>query len=197
MKAVVICEDNEKLKNIYPLLQTKGYDLIVYKWFLKALDNLEEIKPDMVILSAKDFPRQWKTLVGFLQGVECETKIYLFDAEDINDSEKTKVNAFNNVEITDNNFSSLPSFSNEKKDEIKVDEEPTIYSAIITEKETGKFYFTDVFINNSSEICCNENLQFLGNDFLISYTDKDENCFSQNVSLVNYTDNKALFHEKE
>ena len=78
MKAVLICEDNEKLNKIFPLLQTKGYDLIVYKWFLKAMDNLEEIKPDLVILSAKDFPRHWKTLVGFLQGVDSNTKIYLF-----------------------------------------------------------------------------------------------------------------------
>ncbi|MCR5062061.1 MAG: response regulator [Treponema sp.] len=196
MKAVLICEDNEKLNKIFPLLQTKGYDLIVYKWFLKAMDNLEEIKPDLVILSAKDFPRHWKTLVGFLQGVDSNTKIYLFEAEEIENSEKEKINAFNCVEICSNDFSSLPELQNKNSEECKVDNEPTLYPAIITEKSSGKFYFTDVFINNDSDICCNEKINFDGNDFIISYMDKEENCFSQNVSLVNNSE-KALFHEKE
>lgn len=196
MKAVLICEDNDKLNTIFPVIQGKGYDLIVYKWFLKAMDNLEEIKPDLVILSAQEFPRHWKTLVGFLQGVDCNTKIYLFEAQNIADSEKEKIKAFNCVEICSNDFSSLPEIHENFNEECKVDNEPALYSAIITEKTSGKFYFTDVFINNASEICCNEKINFEGNDFLISYMNKEENCFSQNVSLVNNSE-KALFHEKE
>ena len=46
-----------------------GFELIRYNYVHKAMDNIEEIDPDAIIISANDFPRQWKTMVQF---VRCE-----------------------------------------------------------------------------------------------------------------------------
>ena len=37
--------------------------IIRYNDPLKALDNLEEIRPDAIVMSAQDFPRHWKSIV--------------------------------------------------------------------------------------------------------------------------------------
>ena len=46
-----------------------GFELIHYSHVLKALDNIDEIKPDAIIVSAKDFPRHWKVLVQFVRSI--------------------------------------------------------------------------------------------------------------------------------
>jgi len=38
-----------------------------YRWLLKALDNIEEIRPDIVVVNASDYPRHWKTLTQFIK----------------------------------------------------------------------------------------------------------------------------------
>ena len=57
MKALVISERPEIIDFVTPLLKDKGYDLIHYKWIIKALDNIEEIQPDLIVLSAGEYPR--------------------------------------------------------------------------------------------------------------------------------------------
>jgi hypothetical protein len=49
--------------NIKPL----GFELIRYRHVLKAMDNLDEIDPSCIILSADDFPRHWNVLVQFVR----------------------------------------------------------------------------------------------------------------------------------
>ncbi|TFG84877.1 MAG: PilZ domain-containing protein [Spirochaetales bacterium] len=63
MKALLIVENDDiaKLAGFY--LKPLGFDVIRYRDPLKALDNLEEIDPDAVIMSARDFPRHWKSIV--------------------------------------------------------------------------------------------------------------------------------------
>ncbi|MBO5100004.1 MAG: response regulator [Treponema sp.] len=65
MKALLIADNQIAIENISQVLNSAGYDVIVYKWLLKALDNIEEITPHLIIVSAKDYPRHWKTLVQF------------------------------------------------------------------------------------------------------------------------------------
>jgi hypothetical protein len=67
MKALIISDDDEVIEKINNTLSDAGYDSIIYKWLLKALDNVEEIQPDTVIISACDYPRHWKTFTQFVK----------------------------------------------------------------------------------------------------------------------------------
>ena len=92
MKALVISDRQEITDYVNPLLINKSFDLIHYKSILKALDNIEEIQPDIIILSASEFPRHWKTLVGFVQsGIGGnEVKVYLCDKEPLSGEDNKK-----------------------------------------------------------------------------------------------------------
>ncbi|GAB1457389.1 hypothetical protein MASR2M48_26970 [Spirochaetota bacterium] len=63
MKALLVVEDDAFADILRFYLQPLGLDIIHYKDPLKALDNLDEILPDAVIMSAKDYPRHWKSIV--------------------------------------------------------------------------------------------------------------------------------------
>lgn len=65
MKAVLIAETTEVIDGYKSFLEENGIDVIVYRWLLKALDNLEEIQPHLVMISVTDFPRHWKTLTQY------------------------------------------------------------------------------------------------------------------------------------
>ncbi|HSV55900.1 MAG TPA: hypothetical protein VLH39_02185 [Magnetospirillaceae bacterium] len=63
MKALLIVEDDAVADVFRFYLRPLGFDLIRYRNPLKALDNLEELEPDAVLVSARDFPRHWKPLL--------------------------------------------------------------------------------------------------------------------------------------
>ena len=63
MKALVIVENDDVARLVEFITHPLGIDIIRYNDPLKALDNLEEIRPDAVIMSAQDFPRHWKSIV--------------------------------------------------------------------------------------------------------------------------------------
>jgi len=50
-------------RNISPL----GFEMIRYRQVLKAMDNIDEINPSAIVVSARDFPRHWKFLVQFVR----------------------------------------------------------------------------------------------------------------------------------
>ena len=60
MKALIITEDSIISSKIKAIAEGYGLDTIIYKWFLKALDNIEEIQPDVIILNSSEYPRLWK-----------------------------------------------------------------------------------------------------------------------------------------
>ena len=92
MKALLISDQNEIIDFATPLLKEKGFDIIHYRWIIKALDNIEEIQPDIVVLSANEFPRHWKTLAGFVQsGIGGNNvKVYLYDKDPLSEEENQK-----------------------------------------------------------------------------------------------------------
>ena len=92
MKALIISDRQEIADYVTPLLKDKGFDIIRYKWIIKALDNIEEIQPDVIVLSANEYPRQWKTLAGFVQsGIGGkDAAVYLYDNEPLSDEDKDK-----------------------------------------------------------------------------------------------------------
>ncbi|HOV63930.1 MAG TPA: PilZ domain-containing protein [Spirochaetia bacterium] len=69
MKALIVIEKEETSNALKRFLKPRGYDFIHYKNPVKALDNIEEIEPDLVVFSAEDFPRHWKPFISFLRNI--------------------------------------------------------------------------------------------------------------------------------
>jgi len=89
MKALLIADTDTTETALVHRIKPWGFDCIHYRSALKALDNIPEIEPDAVFISAGDFPRHWKTLVQFIRSDSSrdETVIILlinerFTAED-------------------------------------------------------------------------------------------------------------------
>ena len=92
MKALVISDRPEIIDYVCPHLKEKGFDLIHYRWIIKALDNIEEIQPDLIVLSAGEYPRHWKTLAGFVQsGIGGnDVKVYLYETTPLSQDDAKK-----------------------------------------------------------------------------------------------------------
>ena len=58
-------DDTHNLLSIY--VKPLGLELIRYNHILKAMDNIDEVDPSALIISARDFPRHWKTMVQFVR----------------------------------------------------------------------------------------------------------------------------------
>jgi hypothetical protein len=67
MKLLLILGSDETDELISLYVRPLGFDLIRYRHVLKAMDNVEEIDPAGIIISARDFPRHWKILVQFVR----------------------------------------------------------------------------------------------------------------------------------
>lgn len=67
MKALLIADSDEPGRKIAEYIGPYGFDIIQYRSALKAIDNLEEIGPDAVFMSAGDFPRHWKTIAQYIR----------------------------------------------------------------------------------------------------------------------------------
>jgi hypothetical protein len=67
MIALLIIESDKigDLVTIY--LKPLGFDVVRYTNPLKALDNLDEIHPHVIVCSAQDFPRHWKPIIQVLR----------------------------------------------------------------------------------------------------------------------------------
>ena len=65
MKLLVVLGGEELYSRIVPSFEALGLEVIWYRDIIKAMDNVEELDPDAVIISSSDFPRHWKTLVQY------------------------------------------------------------------------------------------------------------------------------------
>ncbi len=95
MKALVISDDSNVISLFDDFLAGKGFDTIIYRWLLKALDNIEEIRPDCIIISTAEYPRHWKTLVQFVKsGIGGDNiSIFLYEQQQLDEDELEKANA--------------------------------------------------------------------------------------------------------
>lgn len=95
MKALIISEDKTFIDTFDSYFSQKGFDTIIYKWLLKALDNIEEIRPDCVILSSSEYPRHWKTLVQFVKSGIGGDKIacFLYEPNPLSAKDDSKAQA--------------------------------------------------------------------------------------------------------
>ena len=77
MKTLTVIDNDETRANLVEHLTPLGFEFIHYKNPLKAMDNLEEIEPDLVFFSAQDFTRHWKPFLVVLRQV-CPREKTLF-----------------------------------------------------------------------------------------------------------------------
>jgi hypothetical protein len=64
---MLILASDETMSTISQNMRPLGFDIIRYRHVLKAMDNIDEIDPAGIIISAKDFPRHWKVIVQFIR----------------------------------------------------------------------------------------------------------------------------------
>jgi hypothetical protein len=67
MKLLLILGSDETFNLVSHYIKPLGFDIIRYSHVLKAMDNIDEVDPAGIILSANDFPRHWKILVHFVR----------------------------------------------------------------------------------------------------------------------------------
>jgi len=67
MKLLLVLGSDKTYNAIVKSLKPLGFVLIRYRHVQKAMDNIEEVDPQGIIVSAKDFPRHWKPLVSFVR----------------------------------------------------------------------------------------------------------------------------------
>jgi hypothetical protein len=67
MKLLLIFAADDNCNIISKSIRPLGFEMIRYRQVLKAMDNIDEINPSAIVLSAKDFPRHWKFLVQFVR----------------------------------------------------------------------------------------------------------------------------------
>ena len=119
MKALVISDDDKSLGVIDSILQTNGIDSINYKWLIKALDNVEEIRPDLIIINVLDYPRHWKTLAQFVRSTfEDSIKILLYVPESFSSDEYKKA-AELGIESCSSSFDDFNGYINEQENKLK------------------------------------------------------------------------------
>jgi hypothetical protein len=67
MKLLLIMGSDDTYQLVSYHIKSLGFELIRYRHVLKAMDNVDEVDPAGIVVSAEDFPRHWKTLVQFIR----------------------------------------------------------------------------------------------------------------------------------
>ncbi len=79
----------------------RGAEIIQYYNPIKAMDNLDELDPDVVLFSALDFPRHWKPFLIFLRDSkareQCVFVILTGDEFDHEEADKAQALAVNGI----------------------------------------------------------------------------------------------------
>lgn len=106
---IMLVATKEKTKNILQYhLGPLGFDLICYYHPIKAMDNIEEIAPDLVLYSAADFPRHWKPYLSLLRNLQSyeEAVFILLKGPVFPPEEAAKANHLGVNGVLDENFTS-------------------------------------------------------------------------------------------
>ena len=199
MKALVISDNQEIVDSLQSYLKENNFDIIIYRWLLKALDNIEEIHPDIIFVSACEYPRHWKTLASFVKsGIGGNNiKLFLYDPVPLSEEEVKKahelgvqalINNLSDLELrkigsniintglNDNSITTNDKNNKEDKyDEVSFasneDSNKYVdYELILTHPLTGKFVFASAIYNSDKDNYeCKLNLEDLAANQTIKY----------------------------
>jgi hypothetical protein len=67
MKAMLVMASDKVADLSSYYLRPLGFDIIRYRNPVKAMDNVDEVEPDAIIVSAEDFPRHWKPFIQMIR----------------------------------------------------------------------------------------------------------------------------------
>jgi len=67
MKLLLVLGSDDNFDIVSSSIPPLGFEIIRYRYVLKAMDNIEEVNPAAIVISARDFPRHWKILVQFVR----------------------------------------------------------------------------------------------------------------------------------
>jgi hypothetical protein len=108
MKILLVSNRQELGTLVHTHFRPHGSELIHYFNPIKAMDNLDEIDPDLVLFSAQDFPRHWKPFAAFLrdQRTRDESVFVLLEGQNLSEEEAEKaqhlaVNALVGEDLSD------------------------------------------------------------------------------------------------
>ncbi len=92
MKIMLVSESARLRPLLEKLFLIQNADVIHYENPIKAMDNLEEIDPEIVIFAAMDFPRHWKPFVIYLRNTYSrrEAVFILLTSESFPEDESNK-----------------------------------------------------------------------------------------------------------
>jgi DNA-binding NarL/FixJ family response regulator len=92
MKLLLVAERQETKENLAFHLLPLGIEIIHYLNPLKAMDNIDEIDPQIVLFSSSDFPRHWKPFLRLLRDDKArhESIFILLRGEDFSVQEAAK-----------------------------------------------------------------------------------------------------------
>lgn len=105
MIVMLISETQDKSRDLIRFFEEKYINIVSYNSPMKALDNLQEIMPDMLVMDAVDFPRHWKVITQYLRYDNSKNDVVivlivndLFSAVEIDKAVKVGVQAVINVD---------------------------------------------------------------------------------------------------
>lgn len=107
MNVMLVAASDEVKPFVERIFTFHHVDVIYYNNPIKAMDNLDEIQPDVIIFMSGDFPRHWKPFITYLRNTfnRHETIFILlvnqtFDTDEANKAEHLQVNAILDDDLT-------------------------------------------------------------------------------------------------
>ena len=101
MKILLVSERTELKGYIRRNFMPRGAEIVQYLNPIKAMDNLDEVEPDVVLFSAEDFPRHWKPFLVFLRNTlareQCVFVLLTGDEFDLNEADKAQALQVNGI----------------------------------------------------------------------------------------------------
>jgi hypothetical protein len=195
MKALIISEDEKVYSTLDEILKKAAYDTIIYKWLLKALDNIEEIRPDLIVVSSSEYPRHWKTLVQFVKsGIGGDNvQIYLYEPTPVSkeDEEKARILGVSGCFSKFDEFEELVKTDDEEvvlrqaQEPQNGVEEPQVEETKPSIPNTGHFMFTHP---SSKKFICGKFFDYNGKTLSCSfYKEDDLNSITENMKIYAFS----------
>lgn len=108
MKILLVSERDELKSHIRNNFMPRGAEIIQYFNPIKAMDNLDELEPDVILFSAQDFPRHWKPFLIFLRDSRAREQCVFvlltgdeFDHEEADKAQALSVNGIMHEKLQD------------------------------------------------------------------------------------------------
>ncbi|MBI9105434.1 MAG: PilZ domain-containing protein [Spirochaetales bacterium] len=108
MKLLLVTSKEDTRAVVFKHFAKLGYDFISYNNPLKAMDNLSEISPDVVLFNAEDFPRHWKPFLQVMRQLSKRDKsvFVILKGDSFNNEEALKAGSLAVNGVISENFDS-------------------------------------------------------------------------------------------